>query len=119
MAICNITVENDADFYRAFAYQTVDSSGNVIGPINLTGNTMKMGIRVNASDVSELLLLTTENGGLTITDSVNGKFTVLITQGQLIELEVGGYEHSLIRMTGSQQLRIWSGSLTLNAGPSR
>jgi hypothetical protein len=114
MAIVNITCENDADFYRQFAYQTTTGA-----PINLTGNTMKMGIRVNAADVTEELLLTTQNGGLTITDPVNGLFTVLITQAQLVDLEVGGYQHSLIRIESTQQLRIWSGALTINPGPSR
>ena len=37
MAIVNITVYNDADFYRTFAYQTVDGA-----PIDLTDGTMEM-----------------------------------------------------------------------------
>jgi hypothetical protein len=114
MAIVNITCENDADFIRGFIYQELDAT-----PIDLTGNTMKMGIRYHASDVNELMLLTTENGGLTITDAVNGKFTVVITQAQLVQLQATGYEHSLVRMSGGATLRIWSGSLTINPGPSR
>lgn len=117
MAIVNITVENDADFYRQFAYQLVDGS-----PIDLTGNTMRMGIRHRAEDAHEDLLLTTENGGLLINDAPNGKFAVRITQDQLVHLPTGAYEHSLIRIVGDdpeQRYRIWSGSLVNNAGPSR
>lgn len=114
MAIVNITVENDADFYRAFLYQYTDGS-----PIDLTGNTMKMGIRKRAEAAVEEMLLTTENGGIAITDAVNGAFTVHITQGQLVELPTGDHEHSLIRMTGGLSLRVWSGLLTNNAGASR
>jgi len=114
MAIVNITVENDADFYRQFLYQYLDGS-----PIDLTGNTMKMGIRKRAADAIEEMLLTTENGGLAIIDPANGAFTVRITQGQLVDLPVGDYEHSLIRKANGMHLRVWSGLLTNNAGPSR
>jgi hypothetical protein len=117
MAIVNITVENDADFYRQFAYQLISGT-----PIDLTGNTLRMGIRKNAADVQEELLLTTENGALAIVDAPNGLFTVRITHNQLLEqLTTGDYEHSLIRIITSslEQYRIWSGTLTNTAGPSR
>jgi hypothetical protein len=117
MAIVNITTENDADFYRQFAYQTT------LGvPIDLTGNTLRMGIRKHAADVEEELLLTTENGGLAIVDPINGLFTVRILHNQLLEqLALGDYEHSLIRIItiSAEQYRIWSGTLTNTAGPSR
>jgi hypothetical protein len=115
MAIVNITTQNDADFIRQFAYQTVEGV-----PIDLTGNTMEMGVRRRAADVAEQLLLTTENQGITVTDAANGKFTVWITNEQLERLQLGSYEHSLIRVqeTGLR-LRIWSGALTVNPGPTR
>jgi hypothetical protein len=116
MAIVNITVENDADFYRQFAYQTVAGV-----PIDLTGNTLRMGIRQHAADVAEELLLTTENGALAIVaPATGGIFTVRITQDQLVHLAVGNYEHSLVRMPSTTETyRIWSGTLTNNPGPSR
>jgi hypothetical protein len=114
MAICDITCENDADFVRGFIYR--DQTGL---PIDLGGNTMRMGIRRQATDVTEDLLLTTENGGLTITSPPSGAFTLTITYEQLQQLPLGDYVHSLIRINGEQHLRIWSGSLTNNAGPSR
>ncbi|MET4017711.1 hypothetical protein BSZ19_21900 [Bradyrhizobium japonicum] len=115
MAIVNITTQNDADFIRQFAYQTVSGV-----PIDLTGNKLRMGVRRHAEDVAEQMLLTTENGGLEISDAVNGKFTVWIKQDDLERQQLGDYDHSLIRFppTG-MQLRIWSGLLTINAGPSR
>jgi len=115
MAIVNITTENDADFIRQFAYETVAGV-----PIDLTGNKLKMGIRKRAADIAEQMLLTTENGGLEITDAVNGKFNVWLTNEQLMLLKVGEYEHSLVRIVPTGlTLRIWSGMLTVNAGPSR
>jgi hypothetical protein len=115
MAIVNITVENDADFFRQFLYQTVAGT-----PIDLTGNTLRMGIRRRAEDVTEDMLLTTENGGLEIIDPPAGKFTVRITQDQLAHLPTGDYEHSLVRWIGTtQKYRVWSGYLINNAGASR
>jgi hypothetical protein len=115
MAIVNITVENDADFYRQFAYQTIDGA-----PIDLTGNKLRMGVRKNAADAAEEMLLTTENGAFAIIDPPNGKFTLRITQDQLVHLAVDVFEHSLVRMPSTTETyRIWSGTLTNNAGASR
>jgi hypothetical protein len=117
MAVVDITCWNDADFNRGFVYQTTDTPPV---PIDLTGYTMQMGIRFNAADVAEEMLLTTApGGGLTITDAVAGAFTVLITQAQLVAMQLGTYDHSLIMMKGGGKTRIWSGSLTINPGPSR
>jgi hypothetical protein len=116
MAIVNITVENDADFYRQFAYQMIDGT-----PIDLTGNTLRMGVRRRAEDVAEEMLLTTENGAFVIIDPPNGTFTMRITQDQLVHLDTGDYEHSLIRIEtlAGNKYQVWSGALTNNAGPSR
>jgi hypothetical protein len=114
MAIVNITTQTDADFIRGFAYQY--TSG---GPVDLTGNTMRMGIRSHASDVTEVMLLTTENGGIVITDAPNGQFTITMKQADLLSIPIQDYEHSLIRIGGGMQLRVWSGTLTNTPGPSR
>lgn len=117
MVSCDITCENDVDFFRGFTHQTVDAP---VVPIDLTSNTMRMGIRHRAADVAEELLLTTENGGITINDPANGVFTILITHDQLLRLPLGDYEHSLIRITASGlRLPVWSGTLTNNPGASR
>jgi hypothetical protein len=44
---------------------------------------------------------------------------VIITQAELVQLETGAYEHSLIRIQSTTKLRIWSGSLVINPGASR
>jgi len=116
MAVVTITTANDADFIRGFLYQYTPSGT----PVDLTGNKMRMGIRRRAEDVSEEILLTTENGGLVISDPVGGAFTVIIRQSMLVQHKVGDYEHSLIRTRpDGMKLRVWSGTLTIEAGPSR
>jgi hypothetical protein len=120
MAIVNITVENDADFYRQFAYASLNADGVTTTPIDLTGNKLRMGIRKHAADVAEELLLTTETGELVIINAPGGIFTVRITQDQLVHLAVGDYEHSLVRMPSpTETYRMWSGTLTNNPGASR
>ena len=115
MTICNIFTASDSDFYRGFSYQ--DTSGN---PIDLTDSTLRMGIRKNATDTTEVLLLTSDyGGGIAITDAPGGLFTVWITQDQLLNLPPDIYVPSLIRTTGPLQLEMWSGTITHEAGPSR
>jgi len=126
MAIVNLITYNDCDFYRGFTYMTqIKTTSGAIEdfPFDLTGAKLRMGIRVNASDVEEPLLLTTENGGIIIDDVVNGVFHLNITQSQLLALPVGTYVHSLIRIYDDPDRTftylIWTGTLTNNAGPSR
>jgi hypothetical protein len=115
MAIVNITTTSDADFYRGFVYQDINAV-----PIDLTGNKMRMGVRKNADDVAEVMLLTTENGGIVITSPAAGQFTVWLKQDDLLRLSPDSYVHSLIRTRpDALQLEVWAGSLTHSAGPSR
>ena len=117
MAIVNLTTYSDADFIRGFMYQYADGGA----PVDLTGNKMRMGIRKNATDAAELILLTTENGGLQIINPTVGQFTLWLTLYQLERLRPDIYVHSLIRIppVNCPHLRNRSGQLTHNAGPSR
>lgn len=115
MAIVNITVENDADFYRLFQYVTVDSST----PIDITGASMEMMLRRHASDETAVLRLATDTGDFVLTDSVNGFFTLLIRQSVLEQLGLGSFDQSNIMTLGGLKTRIWSGTLINNPGPTR
>jgi hypothetical protein len=115
MAIVNITAENDADFYRSFAYQTASGL-----PIDLTGTSMLMKVRKHATDIQAVLELSTDTGELVYTDPPSsGFFTVFIAQGELVRLPIGDYDQSLILLVNSLRKRVWSGVLTVTAGPSR
>jgi hypothetical protein len=114
MAIVNIIVENDADFYRTFQYQMTSGT-----PINMTGASLEMMLRRHAEDVEALLRLGTDTGEMVLTDPFNGKFTVLIRQDALERLGLGDFDHSNIMTQGGLKTKIWSGTLTNNAGPTR
>jgi hypothetical protein len=114
MAVVNITVDNDADFYRVFQYQTIRGV-----PIDITGATMEMMLRRHARDEVALMRLGTDTGEIVIVDAVQGKFSVRIAQAELERLDLGEYAHSLIATIATYKRSIWKGTLTNNAGPTR
>lgn len=114
MATVNITVENDADFYRAFQY--VMASG---APINMSGASLEMMLRRHAEDAEALLRLATDTGEIVLSDPVNGLFTVYIAQLTLERLGLGSFDQSNIMTLGGLKTKIWSGTLVNNAGPTR
>ena len=115
MAIVDITVANDADFNRQFQY--VQASDN--SPIDITGASLEMMLRANAADATVYLRLGSNTGEITISDPVNGLFAVYISQATLAQLALGTYDQSNIMTIGTQKTRIWSGTFTNNAGPTR
>jgi len=114
MATVNITVENDADFYRVFQYQMTDGT-----PIDLTGALMWMMLRRRAQDEIALMRLGTDTGEIVLVDAVNGKFSVRIAQVELERLGLGDFDHSLIADVATYKRSIWSGTFTNNPGASR
>ena len=114
MAIVNITTQNDADFYRTFVWQTVDGD-----PIDMTGMSLEMMLRRNAEDETAVLRLATDSGELVLTDPLAGTFTLRITQDLLVRLGLGAFDQSCIASSSSNKVRIWSGTLTNNAGATR
>jgi hypothetical protein len=115
MAIVNITVENDADFYRVFQYVAADTGV----PINITGCTMEMMLRRKAEDADALLRLATDTGEIVLTNAAQGQFTVMITQDTLERLGLGSFDQSNIMTISGVKVKVWSGVLVNNAGPTR
>jgi hypothetical protein len=120
MAVVNITVENDADFYRTFQY-VMSSAGT---PIDMTGATLEMMLRRHAEDAEAVMRLATDTGEIVMLDPVNGLFSVLIRQEDLERLGLGSFDHSNIMTQGvingiPLKTKIWSGTLVNNAGPTR
>lgn len=114
MAIVNINVQNDADFYRTFIWQTL-----VGDPIDLTGGSMEMMLRRHASDQAAVLRLATDSDDIKLIDPTNGTFTLRIAQEVLERLGLGDFDQSNIFTRGGYKVRVWTGTLTNNAGPTR
>ena len=115
MAIVNITVTNDADFYRVFQYVTTSS----LAPVDITGASMEMMLRRHAKDEAAVLRLGSDTGEIEIIDPPNGLFTVRIPQETLERLGLGDFDHSNIMTTADYKRRIWVGVFTNNPGPTR
>lgn len=115
MATVNITVENDADFYRLFQYVTVDSST----PIDITGASLEMMLRRHAADETAVLRLGTDTADFVLTDPTNGFFTLRINQPVLQSLGLGSFDQSNIMTLGGLKTRIWGGVFVINPGPTR
>ena len=114
MAIVNITTQNDADFYRLFAIQSTSGS-----PIDITGATLEMMLRRHAQDEAAVLRLATDTGEIVVTDPINGQFSVLIKQDKLVRLGLGDFDQSNIMTLNDFKMRVWTGTLTNNAGATR
>jgi hypothetical protein len=115
MPVVNINTESDHDFYRQFVYMTASGA-----PIDLTDSVMWMTARKHASDATATFQVSTEDGNIVLTEPVNGKFTVLLSQALLLEISPGEYVQSLIReQVGGLRTKVWSGALTHAAGAGR
>ena len=114
MAVVNIITQNDADFYRTFAWQTVAGD-----PINLGGMLMEMMLRRHAADQAAVLRLGSDTGEIVFINPGMGQFTVRIAQAALERLGLGDFDQSAIASRGGYKVRVWSGTLTNNAGPTR
>lgn len=114
MTTVNITVDNDADFYRVFQYQM--ESGT---PINISGASFVMMLRRNAKDEAAQLRLGTDTGEIVIVDGANGKFSVRIAQDVLVRLGLGDFDHSNVMTMAGFKTSIWTGKFTNNPGAAR
>jgi hypothetical protein len=114
VTIVNITVENDADFYRVFQYQTLSGI-----PIDSTGVAMVMMLRRHAADAMAVLRLGTDTGEIALVDPVNGKFAVRIMQATLEGLGLGDFDHSNVMSLSGYKRNIWTGTFTNNPGAAR
>jgi hypothetical protein len=106
MAIVNITVDNDADFYQLFQYVSTNPDGSIGQPINMTGAALEMMLRRHAADDTAVLRLATDSGEFVLTDPINGYFTLKITQAVLEQL-------------GGLKTKVWGGTIVVNPGPTR
>ena len=114
MAVVNITVANDADFYRLFLYKTISGP-----PVDLTDAEFVMMLRRHAKDSIALMQLSTDSGEIVVVDPTGGVFSLLVPQPRLVELPLGPYDQSLVMTLHGVKQQIWSGLFTINAGPSR
>jgi Flp pilus assembly protein TadG len=108
------------DWVVPFVYQSVDSTGTIYTPVDLTGSTLKLEIRIQETDHEALVSVFSPNNGIIITNATQGQFTVLIDRPHLVHLAAGQYFSDLVRLTpGGYQERLWEGVAVVVQGTTR
>ena len=108
--IYNFTIDQGAQYTTQIIW--ADSSGN---PINLTGYSAAMQLRLQAASPNPSALnLTSSNGGITITP-LAGEMDILMTSTQTGDLSPGFYVYDLEIALGSVVTRIIQGQITVSA----
>ena len=105
--IYNFTMDQGSTYTVQMVY--LDPNKN---PINLTGYTAKMQLRLQYGDPVAALTLTTENGGITI-DGPTGTINILATDEQTLVLEPTFYVYDLDILTGGTIERLVQGQVTV------
>jgi hypothetical protein len=115
-----INISKNEDWVVPFAYGTVDSTGANFTPIDLTGSTLKLEIRIQEIDHEALVSVYSPDGGIAITNATQGQFQILMDREHLIHLAAGQYFTDLVRlMPNGYQERLWEGTANVVEGTTR
>jgi hypothetical protein len=115
----SINIAKNEDWIVPFQYGTDNGSGG-LNPIDLTGSTIKMEIRKRETDREVQISVYSPANGITISDPVNGLFTILLDRPRLSQLQAGDYTSDIVRlMTNGWQERLWAGDVTVVEGTTR
>jgi hypothetical protein len=115
-----INISKNEDWIVPFVYGTVDSTGANFTPIDLTGSTLKLEIRIQETDNEALVSVYSPDGGIIIVNAVQGQFQILLDRESLIYLAAGSYFTDLVRlMPNGYQERLWEGTANVVEGTTR
>lgn len=79
----DLSLYQGAVFDEPFEYVEDDE----VTPIDLTDMTMRMQVRATLASTAKILDLTTENGGIVITDAANGLFKLYVSAEDTDDLD--------------------------------
>ena len=114
-----MNISKNEDWVVAFIYSIANADGSLT-PIDLTGSTIKIEIRKREEDHEASVSVYSPDGGITITDAANGKFTVLMDRYKLVRLAPGEYVSDIVRlMPNGLQERLWEGVAEVVEGTTR
>jgi hypothetical protein len=108
--IWNITIEQGATFDRSVTWN--DSNGN---PVPLAGLTARMHIRHKLADANPILVLTTENGGITLTSPGAVSLFISSTDTAALTIKTGVYDLEIVDPSDTPErvTRFLSGMVTV------
>lgn len=113
----DLTFYQGATYRRSFQWQT----GATPSPVNLTGYSARMQVRRKLSDPDPPLLeLTTQNGGIAITNAAEGRFELFVSASDTAALSFrsGVYDLELVAPSGDV-IRLFEGNAILSPEVTR
>lgn len=113
--VWNVTADQGASFMR-----TLTLRNSAKAPVNIAGMTGRMHVRTKESASTTVLVLTTENGGMTITGTT-GEIKLYLTPTQTASVSAGTYVYDLELAETSTGIvtRITYGTFTLRPEVTR
>lgn len=108
----NLVIYQGSTFRKTFYYKP----GGVAA--DLTGYTARCQIRETIASVTDLVELTTENGGITIT-ALEGKIELLITATATAALTFTTAVYDIELINGTEVIRLVGGKVTLDKEVTR
>lgn len=105
----DLEIYQGSTFVKSFQWKT----GVRKTPVDITGFSIRMQIRKSLTDTAVEANLTTENGGIVITDSPNGKFEIRITSSvtDTFTWTKGVYDLEMIYPEGEPVIRLIEGNV--------
>lgn len=87
--------------------------------VNITGYTIRMQVRSDASSSVKVLDLSTTTGEIVLTTPASGVFTVTVSATATAALTPGNYVYDLEMVNGSTVTRLLEGKCTVSAEVTR
>lgn len=118
--VYNILCEQGTTFSRVFTLRYPDEiDPTIYHDFDLTNYTARMQVRRLITSTTAMIELTTENGGIVITNPAGGELTVYMTNEQTASLTSDGvYDIELINEIG-EVARLVQGGFTLSLEVTR
>ena len=109
----NLKIEQGATFRQTLWWKNPDETA-----LDLTGYTGRLQIRANIAATDVLISLTTENGGITITQ-LTGKIELLITATATAAITWSSAVYDLEMVQGSEVYRLIAGNVSVSKEVTR
>ena len=116
----NFTVSTNEDWVDTLQFQEGVEGDQT--PVDLSGSSFLMHVRQEATQLAEVLILSTDNGRVIIEPAPEdtGKLSIYVSQETVDDLDPGAYVFDMVwTMADSREVNLASGTLTVILGITR
>jgi hypothetical protein len=115
-----LNIAKNEDWIVPFIYGSYADDGITVVPIDLTGSTLKLEIRVAETDNTAMVSVASPDNGIVIDDITGGAFTIVLDRAKLARLTAGTYFADLVRlMANGYQERLVDAQALVVEGTTR